>query len=156
MAPTRFFHVVNDGLIEARDLTLSPDGTQLAFYGLDRDGKIDIYILNITEKDPHVRRLTEDLYAERDLNWGEDGIVYASDATESGKYNLFRIDPVTGVRVRLTDAPGDQRFPLALPGEAVVFTSDANGKNDLWFLQNGRIKRLTDFATALTHPALGP
>src|SRR5207248_1208652 len=47
------------------------------------------------------------------------------------------------------DAPVDQRKPLALPGEAVVFASDAGGKTDLWFLQNGRVKRITDFATAL-------
>ncbi|HEX4384605.1 MAG TPA: hypothetical protein VH083_16700 [Myxococcales bacterium] len=156
LGETHIFHVVNDGLIEARDPTLSPDGTQLAFYGLDRDGKIDIYTLNIKEKAPHVKRLTEDLYVERDLSWGDDGIVYASDATESGKYNLFRIDPVTGARVRLTDSPANQRFPLALPGGAVVFSSDANGKSDFWFLQNGRIKRITDFATGLSHPGLGP
>jgi hypothetical protein len=156
LGPTRAIRVVNDGLIEARDPTFSPDGGQLAFYGLDRDGKIDIYVLNLRDKDPHVRRLTEDLYSERDLSWGEDGIVYASDATESGKYNLFRIDPVTGARVRLTDAPVNQRFPIALPGEAVIFSSDANGKSDLWFLQNGRIKRLTDFSTAISHPGLGP
>jgi WD40-like Beta Propeller Repeat len=156
MSETRVYHVVNDGLIEARDPTLSPDGTQLAFYGLDRDGKIDIYTLNIKEKEPHVRRLTEDLYAERDLSWGDDGIVYASDATESGKYNLFRIDPVTGARTRLTDSPVDQRGPVALPGGAVIYSSNANGKDDLWFLQNGRIKRLTDFPTGISHPGLGP
>jgi hypothetical protein len=156
LGDTRSFRVVNDGLIEARDPSLSPDGSQLAFYGLDRDGKIDIYVLNIKERAPHVRRLTEDLYSERDLSWGDDGIVYASDATESGKYNLFRIDPVTGTRVRLTDAPVNQRYPVALPGEAVMFSSEANGKSDIWFLQNGRIKRLTDFATGLSHPGLGP
>jgi hypothetical protein len=50
----------------------------------------------------------------------------------------------------------DQRFPVTLAGGAVVFSSDACGKNDLWFLQNGRIKRVTDFATALTHPGLAP
>ena len=156
LGDTREIRVVRDGLIEARDPTFSPDGTQLAFYGLDRDGKIDIYTLNLKERDPHVHRLTDDLYSERDLCWGEDGIVYASDATESGRYNLFRIDPLTGARVRLTDAPVDQRFPIALPGEAVIFTSDAGGKNDLWFLQNGRIKRVTDFATAISHPGLAP
>jgi hypothetical protein len=156
LGPTKSIRVVNDGIIEARDPTFSPDGSQLAFYGLDRDGKIDIYVLNPHDRDPHVRRLTEDLYSERDLSWGEDGIVYASDATESGKYNLFRIDPVTAARVRLTDSPVNQRFPVALPGGAVIFSSDASGKSDLWFLQNGRIKRLTDFSTGLSHPGLGP
>ncbi len=156
LGSTRVIHVIRDGVIEAGDPTFSPDGKQLAFYGLDRDGKIDIYTLNLAEKDPHVRRLTEDLYSERDLAWGDEGIVYAGDATESGKYNLFRIDPETGARTRLTDAPVDQRFPVTLAGGAVVFSSDAGGKSDLWFLQNGRIKRVTDFATALTHPGLAP
>jgi hypothetical protein len=149
LGPTRVIRVIRDGLIEAGDPTFSPDGTQLAFYGLDRDGKIDIYTLNLGDEDPHVRRLTDDLYSERDLAWGDDGIVYASDATESAKYNLFRIDPQTGARTRLTDSPVDQRHPLILEGGAVVFSSDASGKVDLWFLQNGRIKRITDFATAL-------
>ena len=156
LGPMRQIRVIRDGLIEARDPTFSPDGKRLAFYGLDRDGKIDIYTLDLQEKDPHVRRLTDDLYSERDLSWGDEGIVYASDATESGRYNLFRIDPDTGARTRLTDAPVDQRFPLALDGGAVVFSSDAGGKNDLWFLENGRIKRVTDFATAISHPGLAP
>ena len=149
LGPTREIHVIRDGLIEAGDPSFSPDGSQLAFYGLDRDGKIDIYTINLAEADAHVRRLTDDLYSERDLAWGEDGIVYASDATESGRFNLFRIDPQTGTRVRLTDTPANQRKPLVLEGGAVVFASEASGKTDLWFLQNGRMKRITDFATAL-------
>ncbi|HZX94147.1 MAG TPA: hypothetical protein VFE90_06495 [Myxococcales bacterium] len=153
---TNELRVIRDGVIEARDPSFSPDGTQVAFYGLDRDGKIDIYTVSTVEADAHVRRLTDDLYSERDLSWGEDGIVYASDATESGKYNLFRIDPVTGARTRLTDSPVDQRHPIALAGGAVVFSSDAGGKSDLWFLQNGRIKRVTDFSTGLSHPGLAP
>jgi hypothetical protein len=152
----RVIEVVRDGLIEAGDPSFRPDGKQLAFYGLDNDGKEDIYVLDLAKPDPHVVRLTEDLYSERDLSWGEDGIVYASDATESGKYNLFRIDPVNATRVRLTDAPLEHRSPVALPGGAVVFSSTAGGKTDIWFLQNGKTRRITDFATALGHPALSP
>ena len=156
LGETKVIRVVNDGLIEAGDPTFSPDGTQLAFYGLDREGKEDIYTLDLRDEQPHVKRHTNDRYSERDLSWGDDGIVYSCDATESSRYNLFRIDPATDVRVRLTDAPIDQRYPVALPGEAVIFASDAEGKSDLWFLQYGRIKRLTDFATAVSHPGLGP
>jgi len=156
LAQTKIIPVIRDGLIEAGDPTFSPDGTQLAFYGLDKEGKEDIYTLDLREEQPHVVRHTDDRYSERDLSWGDDGIIYACDATESARYNLFRIDPATNVRTRLTDSPVDQRYPVALPGDAVVFSSDAEGKSDLWFLQNGRIKRLTDFATAISHPGLGP
>ncbi len=156
LGPDLAFLVVRDGVIEAGDPAFSPDCNRVAFYGLDRDGKSDIYTLDLRERDTHVRRLTEDLYAERDLSWGEDGIVYAGDATESGRFNLFRIDPDTGTRERLTDAPVNQRHPVALAGGAVLFDSEAGGKSDLWFLQEGRIKRLTDFTTALSHPGLAP
>jgi len=152
----REIRVVRDGVIEAGDPTFSPDCQRLAFYGLDRDGKSDIYSFDLREPDAHSRRLTEDLYAERDLSWGDEGIVYAGDATESGRFNLFRIDPETGTRERLTDSPVNQRHAVALAGGAVLFDSEAGGKNDLWFLQDGRIKRLTDFTTALAHPGLAP
>ena len=152
----REIRVVRDGVIEAGDPTFSPDCQRLAFFGLDRDGKSDIYTFDLRESDGHSRRLTEDLYAERDMSWGDEGIVYAGDATESGRFNLFRIDPETGTRERLTDAPVNQRHAIALSGGAVLFDSEAGGKNDLWFLQDGRIKRLTDFTTALSHPGLAP
>src|SRR5262245_6599064 len=156
LGPDLVYKVVRDGVIEAGDPTFSPDCSRLAFYGLDRDGKSDIYPLDLRDRDAHAKRLTEDLYAERDLSWGEEGIVYAGDATESGRFNLFRIDPDTGTRERLTDAPVNQRHPLALDGGAILFDSDAGGKSDLWFLQDGRIKRITDFTTALSHPGLSP
>ena len=156
LGPDREIRVVRDGIIEAGDPTFSPDGSRLAFFGLDRDGKIDIYVIDPNAANPRPQRITEDLYSERDLSWGEDGIVYASDATESGKFNIFRIDPDTGTRTRLTDAPVDQRYPVSMAGGAVLFSSAAGGKYDLWFLQNGRIKRISDFATGITQPALSP
>ncbi|MFL5389992.1 MAG: hypothetical protein ACJ79C_14780 [Myxococcales bacterium] len=152
----RELRVIQDGVIEAGDPAFSPDCKRLAYYGLDRDGKSDIYVVDLADQSGRSRRLTDDLYAERDLSWGDDGIVYASDATESGKFNLFRIDPDDGTRIRLTDSPVDQRYPVAMPGEAALFSSEAGGKTDLWFLQNGRIKRLSDFSTALSHPGLAP
>ena len=86
LADTQVIRVIRDGLIEAGDPTFSPDGARLAFYGLDREGKEDIYTLDLREPDPHVRRLTQDPYSERDLNWGEDGILYAGEATERSRH----------------------------------------------------------------------
>src|SRR5207245_8926936 len=103
----------------------SPACTHIAVYRLDHDGKIDIYTLNLKDADPHVRRLTDDLYSERDLSWGDEGIVYAGDATESGRYNPSRIDPVDGTPTRLTDAPVAPRSPAPRTGRAVLTASDA-------------------------------
>src|SRR5438067_6158117 len=121
LGPDREIEVVRDGIIEAGDPTFSPDCNKLAFYGLDRDGKSDIYTFDLQDHAARSRRLTEDLYAERDLSWGDDGIVYAGDATESGRFNLFRIDPQTGTRERLTDSPVNQRHPVSLAGAAAPF-----------------------------------
>jgi len=156
LGPDHEIDVLRDGIVEAGDPTFSPDCKRIAYYGLDRDGKSDIYVVDLADPQGRSRRLTDDLYAERDLSWGDDGIVYSGDATESGKFNLFRIDPDDGTRIRLTDSPVDQRYPVAMPGEAALFSSEAGGKTDLWFLQNGRIKRLTDFSTAISHPGLAP
>ena len=100
LGETRVIRVIRDGLIEAGDPTFSPDGTQLAFYGLDRDGKIDIYTLDLGDQNSHVRRLTDDLYSERDLTWGDEGIIYASDATMWKKRPAGVMVSMPSVRLR--------------------------------------------------------
>src|SRR5205814_8481646 len=68
LGPDRQIDVIRDGIIEAGDPTFSPDCKRLAYYGLDRDGKSDIYVVDLADPQARSRRLTEDLYAERDLS----------------------------------------------------------------------------------------
>jgi hypothetical protein len=132
----------------------SPDGKELAFAGVARDGRQDVYVAPIAGGT--ARRLTDDPYTEKDLAWGPDGIHCASDATDHGRHDLFRIDPATGARTRLTTAPSEDRHPRPQPDGSVLFSSDAAGKPDLYRLAAGRIQRLTDFTTGLTAPAPAP
>ncbi|WP_242394371.1 hypothetical protein [Anaeromyxobacter oryzisoli] len=132
----------------------SPDATQLAFVGVAGDGQQDIYVVPVTGG--AARRLTRDGYAERDLAWGRDGIYCASDATDHGRTNLFRVDPATGAIVRLTTAPTIDRHPHPQADGSVLYSSDAGGKPDLWLLKDGKAQQVTDFATGLVNPNPSP
>jgi hypothetical protein len=140
--------------IQVSDPSLSPDMKQLAFVGVARDGQQDLYLVSLGGG--VARRLTDDPYSERDLAWGTDGIYFASDATDHGRTNLFRVDPATGARTRLTTGPASDRHPSPLPDGSVLFSSDAHGKSDLYLLKQGAAQQITDFTTGLSNPALAP
>jgi hypothetical protein len=169
----REIELSGSGLIEAGDPAFAPDGKRIAFFGLDRLGRIDIWTADI--KSGRTTRITQDPHAERDLNWseespatygvpimpggGHDGtILFTSDETENRHFNLYALDPATGERHRLTNEPCDERAPYGLGPGRLVFASNAQGKMDLHLFDasTGTIKRITDFATGLTAPAPGP
>lgn len=137
------------------DPSFSADASHIAFVGVAAsDGQSDIYIAPVNGGE--ARRVTSDAYAERDLAWGADGIYCASDATDHGRLNLFRVDPGTGARTRLTTAPATDRSPRPQADGSVLFSSDAQGKPDVYLLKDGKTQRLTDFTTGLTSPAASP
>jgi hypothetical protein len=216
--------------VRIADPTFSPDRAELAFVGVAADGQQDLWVVPVAGGT--ARRLTDDAFAKRDLAWGADGLYLASDATDHGRYNLFRVDPASGARTRLTTWAADDRHPRPLPaslparpvegtagspkpagattgqpagsaegttgqaqrsaggttgqptgsaegatgqaqrsaegttGQAqrsaegttgqIVFSTTAFGKADLAVLEQGAVRPLTDFTTALTWPALAP
>ncbi len=145
-----------DGLrfVEISDPVFSPHGTHLAFVGLTERGQRDVYVM--PAEGGTARPLTDDPYAERDLAWGPGGILCASDATADGRTSLFRIDPATGEETRLTAGPGNDRQPFPRADGSVLFSSDAAGKPDLYLLEDGRVRRLSDFSTGLSAPVPAP
>jgi hypothetical protein len=140
--------------IQVSDPAISPDGREVAFVGVAADGQQDVYIVSL--RGGEARRITADPYSEKDLSWAQDGICYSSDATDHGRTNLFRIDPATKERVRLTTAAASDRHPSVMPDGSVLFSSDSGGKIDLHVLKDGATRQITDFATGLVAPALSP
>jgi hypothetical protein len=140
--------------IELFDPTFSRDGKELAFVALTERGQQDVYV--VSADGGTARQVTDDAFAERDLSWGSDGIYCASDSTDHGRFNVFRIDAATGERTRLTTAPTQDRHPRQQPDGSLLFSSLAGGKSDVWLLKDGAVRRLTDFATGLHNPAAAP
>jgi len=140
--------------IQITDPAFSPDGATIAFVGVPADGKRDVFV--VPTAGGAARRLTDDYGSERDLAWGPEGILLASDATEHGRTNLFRLDPAQGTVTRLTTGPWNDRQPRPLADGTVLFSSEAAGKPDAWSLSNGRATRLTDFSTGLRAPTPSP
>lgn len=140
--------------LEISSPAFSPDGRELAFVGQTESGQQDVYAVPV--EGGAVRQLTDDPYAERDLAWGPGGLHLASDATEHGRMNLFRVDPATGARTRLTTGPWDDGHPRPQADGSVLFSSGAAGKPDLYLLRDGATRRVTDFATGLAAPATAP
>ena len=147
-------HPAGARFIEISDPTFSRDGSHLAFVALTERGQQDVYV--VPSGGGRARQLTDDGFAERDLAWGLDGIYCASDSTDHGLYNLFRIDEATGARTRLTTAPTSDRHPRPQADGSVLFSSAAGGKTDVWLWKEGKIRRLTDFATGLSNPSAAP
>ncbi|HUL59166.1 MAG TPA: hypothetical protein VLU43_07825 [Anaeromyxobacteraceae bacterium] len=132
----------------------STDASHIAFVGVASDGQQDIYVVPV--RGGQARRVTNDFYAEKDLTWGVDGIYCASDATDHGLLNLFRVDPGTGERTRLTTTASNDRHPRPQADGSVLYASDVRGKPDLWLLKDGKTRRLTDFTTGLNSPFASP
>ena len=144
-------------LVAAESPSLSPDSSHIAFIGIDLDGVRDVYVLDRGAAFPRPQRLTNDLWAERQLSWGRDGIVFTSDATEHRKFNLFRVHPERpGEVTRLTYEDRDEFDPLVLPDGRVFFVAYDHGRADVHEVVAGRIVRRTDAATGLTDIGPGP
>ena len=141
-------------LYEAGDLAFSPDGKRLAFIGLTPDGKADVYVADLAATDisASIRRISNDFYAERTPVWGPNGILLASDRTPKGFFNLFLLDPDTGVWQQLTNEEANDETPSYGADGSILFTSHANGKSNVYRLSAGKLERLTDTHTGLFEP----
>ena len=159
----------------------SPDGKQIAFIGLDEDGIVDVWVLDLHSGE--WSRVTNDIYAERELDWGDPGIAFSSDATPWGNYDLFLVDPASGERMRVRPSDAEHRHPRFRPGTSkLLYSGDESGKWDVYEIDlaappdagpsvTSEVERVptsgteetpaepalvqrTDFATGVTQPQL--
>lgn len=144
--------------------SLSPDEGSVAFIGLHRDGRRDVWIVDV--EDGAIRRLTDDLAAERELSWGpgpagseeaSTRIVYTSDATPDGSYDLFAMDPAQPTTTaRLDPGPLDAEDPSILPDGTVLYSMVDDERRDLWSWTGQGAVRQTRVTTSLSDAAAGP
>jgi hypothetical protein len=158
MGKRRAFKLGPHGLIGALSPAFSPDGKQVVFIGLDAKGVRDLFLLTPGEGDAFTLvRLTHDPFAERELVWGKDGIVFTSDATGHGRYNLFRVDPLQPEKkVRLTSEARDHSKPVVLSDGRVFFVAHAEGHADIHEVKDGGVIRRTQVATGFADLTTGP
>ena len=156
------YEVGASGIDAVESVAISPDGTRIAFIGLSAKGQRDLYMLTRKPGQPdgedfELLQLTNDVFAEREVTWGNDGIVYTSDATGHGKYNLFRMQPENPQRVtRLTSEPRDQMNPTVLADGTTMFVAyDTKGAN-VYSVQPDGVRKETDVATGLFDVSPGP
>jgi hypothetical protein len=148
------------GILTASSPAIAPDGRAVALVGLHQDGDRDIFVVRFAGLDDDdaysVERLTRDRYAERDVAWGPGGIVYSSDATSTRHFNLFRVDPQTGARTRLTSASEHHLDPEVTPSGRVFFSAYAEGAANLYEALGAGAVRRTDILTGLFAASPGP
>ena len=114
-----------------------PAGEALADYrrlladNLIRPGKLDIFIMNLAEREPI--QLTDNGAANFAPYWHPDGkhLIFASnvDDPKGRNFDLFLIDLATRTIERVTNYPGFDSFPMfSHDGKKLVFASNRNGK----------------------------
>lgn len=153
------YRVGQHGLLGIPAVAFSPDGQWLAFIGINDAGIRDVYVIALKDgEDAKPRKLTDDLYAERQITWGPSGVIYTSDATSHRFYNLFRIKPdAPGQPERLTSQAQDQADPVALDDGRIFFVEWHHSSSDLHELKpDGSIVRRTDVTTGVFEPGPGP
>ncbi len=146
------------GIVAADALALSPDGKGLAFIGLGRNGQKDLFaFVDLDDRPLGMLQLTHDAFAERDVSWGPKGIVFTSDATGHGKYNVFRIDPqLPNTIERLTFEPRDEIGPVMFPDGRVMFVAYDKAGANIYEVKDHVILRHTDVPTGLYDVNPGP
>jgi len=140
------------GIVAATSVALEPDGPRVAVVGLSRAGARDIWIVDPASH--RAERVTHDVYAERDVAWGPDGLVFSSDASTDGRLQLFALDPDADEPVarRLTDRDRDHHSPAVLDDGRVVYSAYDDGAVQLFEVVEGRSQRLTDVPTGAFDP----
>jgi len=150
-----------DDIVSISSPAWSPDGNHIAFSGIDRGGRSDLY--TVSPDGMVLVRLTNDIYDDRDPDWSPDGrrIAFSSDRCEfghDGAYNIFTYDLDSGEISYVTWGPHKDLSPSWSPdGSLIAFSSDRDGTFNLYVVDmDGGITRLTDFLTGAFDPDWTP
>jgi dipeptidyl aminopeptidase/acylaminoacyl peptidase len=106
------------GQVEARRITTdpavedfpawSPDGAQIAFDSVARDGNRDVWTIGVDGSG--LRRITQDPAHDIVPSWSHDGRVIYFASSRTGRFEVWRTSADGGAEVQITVQGG--RFPL--------------------------------------------
>jgi TolB protein len=125
------------------NLVWSHDSKAIAF-SADRDGNIDIYVLNVAEvlngsEAGKQRQLTRTTNASGKKNlvssWFPDGSRIVFSSNRDGNSEIYVMDSDGNNVVRLTDDPAFDKEPTWSPdGTRIAFSTDRNGSFDIYVM----------------------
>jgi Tol biopolymer transport system component len=125
------------------NLVWSPDSKEIAF-SVDRDGNIDIFILNVDEainlsEGGNQRPLTAATSVSGMKNlvssWSADGSWIAFSSNRDGNSEIYVMNPDGSNVRRLTDNPAFDKEPAWSPdGKRIAFSSSRNGSFDIYVM----------------------
>ena len=116
--------------VDARDVAVSPEGSRVAYVGIDKEIRDVIFVADIDGTNPRPLAGTATMATLRVPHWSPDGalITYQTKGTGLDVGDLFVVDVTTGRATQLTDldpvsSPLYDMAPRFSPdGEAVLFT----------------------------------
>ncbi len=142
---------------EPESPSFSPDGTQVAFAGL-QNATGDIFTVNV--ESGAVANVTKDTFADSGPSWTPDGKALIYIARISGSEKLFRLDVASGKKTQLTFGTHDDGQARFIDDATIVFPSTAMDPNkvispedarngvtyNIWTLnlKNGELLQQTD------------
>jgi len=123
------------GLVALASPSFSPSGAEVVFSGTSQGGFADLYIAQV--ESGRLRRLTRDLYHDRDPAWSPDGewLAFASDRGEGGRqgrYHLYLWHLGENRLLPLTQGEGSETQPAWDPsGQHLAYCAEAGGMLNL-------------------------
>ncbi len=156
--------IKNDALVSIASPSWCPSGNSIAFEGIDRAGRSDLYTYDLN--DGKFTRLTNDVYADRTPSYSctdNNLIVFSSDRStfgEKGARNLFLYHLDTGDITQLTFGHQIDETPTwSRTGDRIIFSSDRTGAMNIFLIDgvtsaDPKTMQMTSFVTGAFDPVL--
>jgi hypothetical protein len=153
------YRLGREGLLAVGAVAVEPGGDRVVVSALHEDGQKDLFLVTPAGRGAAVRRLTADVPAERDVAWGPQGVVFASDDSVDGQHHLFLLDPDTDAPPRRLTTIDHDHLAFTVLGDGTVVYSAYDDRDRVQLYSRspeGDVVRLTDVAVGAFDPAPGP